>query len=185
MEDRRAQISQILGRGERDSMSDLMPLVYDELRALAAARLQRERHDHTLQPTALANEAYLRLVSASDRNWQSRAHFFGVAGRLMRQILVDHARTRNAKKRGGDLQRQPISIAAEVPGANEGTLDVLALDGALNELADLDPRKAQVLQLRYFAGLKRAEVAEVLGVSESTIDADWHLARSWLATRLG
>ena len=164
-------------------MQELMPRVYDELRRLAAAQLHRERRGHTLQPTALAHEAYLRLVTANDQSFENRAHFLGIAARLMRQILVDHARKRNATKRGGDRERVTMSIAAKV--GEEPAFDVLDLDEAIAELAEKDERKARVLELRYFAGLLKTEVAEVLGISPSTVDADWLFARTWLKRRLG
>lgn len=179
----REQISAILRRGEPDAMMELMPLVYDEVKQIAAAQLYRERKEHTLQPTALVNEVYLRLVDEDSRNWQSRAHFFGIVGRAMRQILVDHARAKQAAKRGGDRERISFSVAAQV-GAEPG-LDILDLDAALTELTALDERKAQVLELRYFAGLNKAEAAEVLGVSPTTVQNEWLMARAWLRSRLG
>ena len=163
-------------------MDELTSRVYDELRQLAAAQLARERKGHTLQPTALANEAYLRMVDVVERGFDSRAHFFGIAARAMRQVLVDHARTRDAKKRGGDHHRVTMSALAGL--GVETPVDVLDLDEALEELARLDERRARILELRYFAGLNRAEVAAALGVSETTVQDDWFLARAWLKTRL-
>jgi RNA polymerase sigma factor (TIGR02999 family) len=173
-------VSAILASGDLDA---LMPIVYDELRGLAAAQLKRERAGHSLQPTALANEAYFKLVDTAKAGMQGRAHFFGVAARAMRQVLVEHARKTKAAKRGGDLQRVTLSIADGV--ATEPEFDILDLEEALQELSQLDERKARVLELRFFAGLTMEEVGTVLDVSPKTVEADWYMARAWMKTRLG
>jgi RNA polymerase sigma-70 factor (ECF subfamily) len=176
----REKISEILAAGDLDS---LMPIVYDELRGLAAAQLRRERAGHSLQPTALANEAYFKLVDTAKAGMQGRAHFFGVAARAMRQVLVEHARRKQAAKRGGGFQRVTLSIADGL--GVEPLFDILDLEEALEELARLDERKARVLELRFFAGLTMEEVATILDVSAKTVEADWYMARAWLKTRLG
>lgn len=178
---RRSDASRMLAAGRLD---ELVPLVYDELRQLAAAILRQERAGHSLQPTALVNEAYLRLIDATKFEWQGRAQFLALAARSMRQILVDHARARDARKRGGDRVRVTLGdeSAGEL-GAPE--LDLLDLDDALGELAALDARKAQVVELRFFAGLEMAEIAEVLRVGHTTAEDDWYFARAWLRRKLG
>jgi len=171
------------GAGDRAALDRLVPLVFDELRRLAQSYLRRERADHTLQPTALVNEAYLRLVDQQGLRWQSRAHFFGIAANLMRQILVDHARRRAAEKRGGaDLQRLSLTQAERVVGRAD--VDVLALNEALDRLAEFDPQQARIVELKFFAGLTIEETAEVLGVSHATVERDWKLARAWLKREL-
>lgn len=167
---------------DRLNSSDAGREAYDALRGLAAAYLHRERADHTLQPTALVHEAYLKLASP-DRQWRSRAHFQATAANAMRQILVDHARARAAQKRGGDWVRVTLSGAAAATEALD--VDVLALDEALRHLATLDERKARVVELRFFGGLTTAEAAEEVGVSPKTAEADWYFARAWLRDRLG
>ena len=179
--DRRGEVSRILARGP-GALDDLMPIVYDELRQVAAAHLHRERQGHSLQPTALVNEAYLRLVDADQQGIQGRAHFFGIAARAIRQVLVDHARARGARKRGGDWQRVTLSDASG--SADEASVDLLDLEAALQELTALDERKARILELRFFAGLSLPEVAECLGKSISTVESDWYMARAWIKTRL-
>jgi RNA polymerase sigma-70 factor (ECF subfamily) len=165
-------------------LDELVPLVYDELRQLAAAILRQERPGHSLQPTALVNEAYLRLIDATRVEWQGRAQFLALAGRLMRQILVDHARAKGAAKRGGDRAR--VTLVDE-SGGPRGTqeLDLLDVDEALGELAALDARKAKVIELRFFAGLEMREIAEVLRIGMTTAEDDWYFARAWLRRRLG
>jgi RNA polymerase sigma factor (TIGR02999 family) len=170
----------MLASGKLDA---LVPVVYDELRALAAAVMSHERRAHTLQPTALANEAYLRLIDATNVAWKGRAQFLAIAARAMRQILVDHARARAAAKRGGDRLRVTLSDTS-TGGLGRPELDLLDLDEALAELAAADPRKAQVVELRFFAGLKMKEVAELLEVSQTTAEDDWYFARAWLRRRL-
>lgn len=169
--------------GNRAALDQLTPLIYEELRSLARYYMHSERGDHTLQATALVNEAYLRLIDLSRMSWRSRAHFFAVAAQLIRHILVDHARSRQALKRGGNLQKLSLDQSLEVSAA-EQDVDLVALDDALEALAQLNPQQSRVVELRYFAGLSIEETAEVLGVSVSTIKRQWALARSWLHTRL-
>ena len=170
-------------RGRRDALDKLLPIVHNELRRIAAWHLRRERPGHTLQPTALVNEAYLRLVDQRDIDWQSKAHFLGVAARLMRMILVDHARKRRAGKRAGELARVPLEDALLV--AYERDVDLMALEEALDRLAAMDPRLSQIVELRYFGGLTTKETAEVLDLSAATIEREWATARGWLRRELG
>jgi len=170
------------GDGDTSAVNRLMPLVYDELRALAESCLQRERPDHTLQATALVNEAYLRLVKQEDVKWQNRAHFFAVAAQAIRRILVDHARTHGRAKRGGGHQRVCLDEDLVVP--EERDLDLVALDEAMEKLAKLNKRQARIVELRFFGGLGLKEVAEFLGVSPRTVDGDWSMARAWLRREL-
>ena len=156
----------------------LVPVVYDELRTLAAAHLRRERSDHTLQPTALVNEAYLRLVGAHHPPWQDRGHFFRAAAEAMRRILIEHARKRSRQKRGGGRVR--VSLSDVGPASWDEPEHVLALDEALRRLEEQDPRSAEVVQLRYFGGLSVQETAEALGLSERTVKREWTFARAWL-----
>jgi RNA polymerase sigma-70 factor (ECF subfamily) len=176
------------GAGDSRATGELLPLVYEELRVLAAQHLVGERANHTLQPTALVHEAYLRLVVPGDVTWENRAHFFGAAAKAIRRILIDHARARASAKRGGGQDRvglEGLAIAApEAGGARVGGVDLLALDEALNQLAALAPDKAKVVELRFFAGLTAEETARALGVSESTVARDWHFARVWLHREL-
>jgi len=164
--------------GNDQALARLMPLVYDELRRLAASYMRRERPDHTLQPTALLNEAYLRLVDQARVAWQGRAHFFGIAARMMRRILMDHARQHRAAKRGSGGRKLPLDEAMEEPLRQD--VDLLALDEALSRLEELDPRQSRVVELRFFAGLEVTEVAEVLGISPATVKREWAVARAWL-----
>jgi RNA polymerase sigma factor (TIGR02999 family) len=168
--------------GDSTALGVLLPAVYEELRRLAAAELRRERPGHTLQPTALAHEAYLRLVDQRDVTWQNRAHFLGLAAQAMRRILVDHARRRRAEKRGGDAVRVTMD-ESDLPAA---PTPVLAdeLDTALEDLARLEPRHARIVELRFFGGLTIEETAEVVGVSPATVKRDWILARAWLHREL-
>jgi len=178
------QVTQLLlawGGGDQAARDRLIPVIHDELRRLARHHLRRERQDHTLQTSALINEAYLRMVDQSVP-WQSRAHFFGIAARLMRQILVDSARTRLRLKRGGDQQQVSLAEAAGI--ADGRVADVLALDEALNSLAELDPQKAQVVELRFFGGLTNEEIAEALELSTRTVERHWRSARAWLHIEL-
>ena len=155
-----------------------MPLVYDELRRLAQHYLRRERADHTLQSTALVHEAYVRLVGQNSPAWQSRAHFFGIAARLMRQILVEHARAHQAVKRGGDSFKLTLEDAAAL--AQPANVDVVALDDALKKLSALDARQSRIVELRFFAGLTIEDAAEVMELSPATITREWTIARAWL-----
>jgi RNA polymerase sigma factor (TIGR02999 family) len=169
--------------GDRTALEELLPLVYRELHQQAERFMRTQDPGHTLQVTALVHEAYLRLADREDVEWQSRAHFFGVAGKAMRSILVDHARARLAAKRGG-AQRQLTLGAAGAGGGPEPTVDVLALDEALTRLAALDPEKSRLVELRYFAGLGIEETAAVLGTSPATVKRHWQLARAWLKREL-
>ena len=163
--------------GDESAAGRLLPLVYSELHRLARHYMQRERSDHTLQPTALINEAYLRLAHG-DVDWQSRQHFIGVAATVMRRVLVDHARAHNAPMRGGD--RQKVELDEGLAFSDERSSEVLALHDALNRLEEVNPRQARVVELRYFAGLSVEEAAAVLEVSPRSIKRDWALARLWL-----
>jgi len=168
--------------GDERALEKLVPLVYEELRRLARRRMRLERPDHTLQTTALINEAYVRLVDVHNVHWQNRAHFFALCARLMRRILVDYARGRRYAKRGGGAQ--PISLDQSVPVAPERSPDLVAVDDALHALAEVDARKAQVVELRFFGGLTAEETAEVLKVSPETVRRDWKLAKVWLLREL-
>lgn len=166
--------------GSQEAAEELLPLVYDQLRRLAAARMARLRPGQTLQPTALVHEAYMDLVGQKDRHWEGRGHFFGAAAHAMREVLVDAARKRSAKKRGGDRQRVDVTLDG-VPG-KEGLddADTLALDDALQRLKADHPRKAEVVVMRFYGGLTHDEIAEVLSVTERTVERDWRFARAWL-----
>jgi len=170
-------------QGDRHALDRLLPLVYAELRRIAARRLRHERTGHTLQPTALVHEAYLRLVEQRNVDWRSRAHFYGVAAQVMRRILVDHARRHGAAKRGDDAQRVPLEDVDEAAAATG--FPVLALDLALGRLERIDSGLAQIVQLRAFGGLTIAEAAHVLNVSPSTAKRDWRTAKAWLVRELG
>jgi len=167
-----------LSNGEHSAVDALLPVVYDELKKLASSYLRRERVGHTLQPTALVHEAYIRLIDQTRVNWQNRAHFFGVAANVMRRILVDHARKHNAGKRGADFQK--FSLDENVNKAIEISNELVALDDALNELAKVDPDNARLVELRYFGGLTFEETAEVMNVSVITVKRHWRVARAWL-----
>jgi RNA polymerase sigma factor (TIGR02999 family) len=174
------EVTQLLlawGAGDEAARDRLVPLVYDELRRLARQHLRHERQGHTLQTSALIHEAYLRLVEQTVP-WQNRAHFFGIAARLMRQILVNHARARQRLKRGGAQQQVSLSAADEAAAGR--AVEVLALDEALKTLAELDPRKSQIIELRFFGGLTTEETAAALGISDSTVEREWRLAKAWL-----
>lgn len=165
-------------RGDRAALDELMPVIYQELRKLARGYLRRERDDHSLQPTALINEAYLRLIKHDFPEWQSRRHFFGVAAQLMRQILVEHARTHATDKRGGGVAELPLDEAWLYSG--EKAEEVVALDDALIALAKFDERKVRIIELRYFGGMSLEETAAALGLSIATIGHETRLARAWL-----
>ena len=164
--------------GEREALHKLIPLVYAEMRQIAGRVLRRERRDHTLQPTALVHEAYLRLVDQRNVNWQNRAHFFAIAAQAMRRIVVDHARRHNALKRGGDNLKVELEAALALPGAKD--LDVVKLDDALVALAAFDPQQSRIVELRFFGGLSIEETAEVIGISPATVKRDWSMAKAWL-----
>jgi len=171
------------GNGDEDARDQLMPLVYDELHRLAGAYLRRERREHTLQPTALVNEAYLKLIDQRNANWQNRAQFFGVAAQLMRRVLVDHARAYHAAKRGGPHYNISLSNAHRF--GDEPDLDLLALHEVLERLAKIDANQARIVELRFFGGLTIEEAAEIMGVSHATIEREWRMARAWLRRELG
>jgi RNA polymerase sigma-70 factor, ECF subfamily len=170
------------GRGDLQARDDLLPLVYRELRRRAAGYLRDERRDHTLQPTALVHEAYLRLVGQQRVAWQNRAHFFGIAAQMMRRILVDHARAHRAAKRPRTALQ--VTLDERIGATEPRTCELLALDQALTELTTVDPRMGQIMELRYFGGLSEQEVAEVLSVSRSTVTREWQTARTWLYRRM-
>jgi RNA polymerase sigma factor (TIGR02999 family) len=168
--------------GNPNAAERLIPLVYEELRRLARAHLARERGDHTLQATALVHEAYLRLADQTQLDWKDRAHFYGVAARLMRQILVDHARAHKAAKRGGLDQKLSLDEARELPTNSD--VDLVELNGALENFAHDYPRKSQVVELKFFGGLDAKEISELLSVSEKTVLRDWNFAKLWLCRAL-
>jgi RNA polymerase sigma-70 factor (ECF subfamily) len=168
--------------GDAEALERLVALVYGELRRQAARYLRRERQNHTLQPTALVHEAYLRLADQRDVEWQNRAHFFAISAQIMRRILVDHARGRGRGKRGGGLA--PVLLDDALAIAEARDLDLVALDDALSALARLDERQSRIVEMRFFAGLEVEEVAEALGVSPTTVKRDWSLARAWLRREL-
>ena len=164
--------------GDEAALNKLTPLVYDELHRLAHNYIRRERPGHTLQTTALVNEAYVRLVDQNSVDWQNRAHFFGVAAQVMRHILVDYARQQTAVKRGGGVERFNLDEGLII--SKESAAELVALDEALKALSNLYPRRSKVLELRYFGGLNNKEASEILNVSETTIERDWRFARAWL-----
>lgn len=166
------------GNGDRSALDDLVPLVHQELRRLARLQMRGERDNHTLQTTALVNEAFVRLVDLRRIRWQDRAHFLALSARLMRRILVDHARSRNYQKRGGGVDT--VTLDDLVVAAPERGADLVALDDALELLGRIDPRKSQVVELRFFGGLTAEETAEALNVSPETVQRDWRLAKVWL-----
>jgi RNA polymerase sigma factor (TIGR02999 family) len=175
------------GRGDQTALERLTPLVYDELRLLARRHIRQERAGQTLQQTALVNEAYLRLVDVSGIDWQDRTHFFSVSSRIMRRVLIDAARTRAAQKRGGGVERaagSDIELDQLPAHGSDRAAELCALDDALEALARMDPRRAQVIELRFFGGLSIEETADVLNVSPQTVMRDWRLARSWLMREL-
>jgi len=175
------QVTELLVRwrkGDRQALDALIPLVYEELRRIAQHFLQREKPGHTLQSTALVHEAYVRMVGQNLPEWQSRAHFFGIAAQLRRQILVDHARARQAAKRGGDVFKISLDESTALPEQRD--LDLIALDDALKSLTELDPQQSRIVELRYFAGLTIEDTSEVLGISPATVKRDWATARAWL-----
>ena len=171
-----------LSEGNREVEARLIPQIYEELRRVAGRYMRYERVNHTLQPTALVNEAYARLIQEPHLHWQSRAHFFATAAQLMRRILVDHARARHAGKRGG-IQHQ-VTLDEQVLPAPGQSIDVLALHEALEKLTKLDPRQSRIVELHFFGGLSFEEIASVLQVSERTVKRDWSMARAWLKGEL-
>ena len=181
-----AEITQLLvawSDGRQDALHRLVPLVYDDLRRVAAGYMVREAAGHSLQPTALLHEAYVRLVDQRHVQWRNRAHFFGVAASMMRRILVDHARARRADKRGGDVEH--VTLAGdEVAGDGPNNVDVLALHESLERLAKFDPQQERIVELRYFGGLTIEEAAAVVGISEATVVREWTIAKAWLRADL-
>jgi RNA polymerase sigma factor (TIGR02999 family) len=173
-----------LSNGNNAVLDELLPRIYTELRGLAGNYLNREhRKNHTLQPTALVHEAYLRLVDQKAARWESRSHFFGAAANVMRQILVDHARRHTADKRGGEFEKMQLEESIVI-ASNEKSFELLALDEALEQLAKFDEQKSKIVELRYFGGLSVAETAEVLGVSEITVKRHWRVTKAWLYDKL-
>ena len=185
MDIRAGEITRLLGEvrtGTKDAETQLLALVYDELRRIAASYLRKERPHHTLQPTALVNEAYLRLVEQKEQNWENRAHFLGMAAHLMREILVDHARKRCAAKRGGRNKPSPLE---ELPvAAAQRPEELVALDEALAKLEELDQRQSRIVELRFFGGMTEEEIGHLLGISVRTIKRDWKVARAWLYSEM-
>ena len=177
-----AALLEQLASGVDNAADQLMPLVYDRLRGLAQKMLRNESPSHTLQPTALVNEAYIRMLGQSQVNWQGKTHFFAIGARMMRRILVDHARRKLSQKRGGSLHR--ISLEEDLCISKRSDEDVLAIEDALSRLAKLDPRQAQIVELRFYGGLTVEEVAEVLKVSKRTVESDWTMLRAWLRREL-
>jgi RNA polymerase sigma factor (TIGR02999 family) len=183
--DKPQEISVILkdwSGGNRASADVLLTLVYDELRKIAGKYLRKERSGHTLQPTALVHEAYMKMIDISDINWQDRAHFFAVSANVMRHILVDHARAKLADKRGGDSER--IALEDAISLSNEPNVDLLAVDEALNELAQFDEQQSRIVELRFFGGLTIEETAHVAGISPATVKREWAMAKAWLHRKL-
>jgi RNA polymerase sigma factor (TIGR02999 family) len=163
-------------RGNSEALHELLPLVYHELRRLADGYLKRERSDHTLQPTALVHEAYMRLLGQNEIDWQNRAHFFGVSARLMREILIEYARARNRQKRGGEFKNQML-IDPAVSFSNHKHFDIIAIDQALSKLETLDEQQARIVELKFFGGLTIEEIAEVSGISPATVKREWSSAK--------
>jgi len=179
------EVTQLLiawSNGEEDALEKLVPLIYDELRRIARRYMKREPAGHTLQTTALVNEAYLRLIEQKGMKWQNRAHFFAISAQLMRRILVSMARARHANKRGGEARQVSLDEALVI--SEERAAELVALDEAMNELAALDPRRSRVVELRHFGGLSVEETAEVLNISPETVMRDWKRAKAWLYTEL-
>jgi RNA polymerase sigma-70 factor (ECF subfamily) len=182
-----AKITDLLltvSKGGRDALDQLVPVVYDHLRRIAGAQLRREIPGHSLQPTALVHEAYLRLVDQRQVHWRNRAHFFGVAASLMRRILVDHARARLAGKRGGGFERVTLHGDEAATAESPPGIDVLALHESLSRMAAFNPRQERIVELRYFGGLTIEEAAEVIGISEATLVREWTIAKAWLRADL-
>ncbi len=180
------RLLQDLGTGQAGAWEKLLPVVYEELKKLAGAQLRRERSGHTMQPTALVHEVYLRLAGQQTPSWESRAHFYGAAAAVMRRVLVDHARHRKAAKRGGGSAQEDASDVEDALVAfEERSTDLLTLDDALTRLAALDAEQGRIVELRFFGGLSTAETAHVLGVSESTVERGWRVARAWLMREVG
>ena len=181
-----AEVTKLLqewSSGQEQALDRLVPQIHQELRKLAASYLRKERPDHTLQPTALVNEAFLKLIDQRAVRWQNRAHFFGIAAQAMRRILVDHARAHAAGKRGDGAQKIPLDDAATVGATVD--VDLLALDEALTRLAAIDPQQSRVVELRFFGGLTMEETAEVMRISPATVGREWRMAKAWLFAEIG
>ena len=179
------EVTQLLlawGKGDEGALAQLVPLVETELHKLAEAYLRRERPGHTLQPTALVNEAFVRLIDEQAVQWQNRAHFYGITAQVMRRVLVDHARRRQKLKRGGDVLRVSFAQAENV--AQQDSASIIALDDALATLAGFDERKSRLVELKFFGGLSEEEIAEVMSLSVRTVQREWNLARAWLFSQL-
>lgn len=176
------QMLEAMNAGDSSAPDKLLPVVYDELRRLAHGYMKNERGDHTLQATALVHEAYIQLVDWKNVSWQNRAHFFAAAAQMMRKILVDHAREKNALKRGGGVMTISLDDAVSFP--NRGEVDLISLDGALTELHTFDPQQAKIVELRFFGGLTIEETAHALDISDSTVKRDWQIAKAWLHKRM-
>ena len=170
-----------VGHGNDAALNQILPQIYNELRRLAGSYMNRERSDHTLQPTALVHEAYLRLIDQRRVDWKNRAQFFGMAANMMRRVLVNHARDRAAGKRGGSSPRVTLSLAEDL---EQPQFDIMAVDEALGKLAEMDPRKTQIVEYKFFTGLTTDEIAEVLGISAATVEREWKFARAWLFNAL-
>lgn len=180
-----SQVTELLQRwskGDQSALDALMPLVYEDLRRLASYYLRQEARAQTLQSTALVHEVYLRLCGQQDPEWQGQAHFFAVVAKMIRRILVDHARQKSAARRGGNIQSDDLETALTIPV--QANVDMLLLDEALNELADFDPRKSKVVEMRFFGGLSAKDIATVLDTTEATVRRDWNIARAWLYRRM-
>lgn len=169
--------------GNQEVVNQILPHIYDELKRLASSYLRRERPNHTLQPTALVHEAYMKLIDQKRVHWQNRAHFFGIAAQVMRRILLDHARKHQADKRGGEVEKLPIEEEILVV-SHDKSAELIALDDALEALAKIDEQKAKIVELRYFGGLSIEETAEVMGVSVPTINRQWRMAKAWLYSQI-
>ncbi len=181
----KTDVTQLLSkaqRGDENALNELLPLVYNELRRVAANQLKSERGDHTLQATALVHEAYLRLLEQKEVDWRNRAHFFSIASEMMRRILVNYAIQRNAKKRGDGATK--IALDEAVSFANQRDFDLVSLDDALKNLAKFDEKQAKIVELRFFGGLTIEETAEVLEISDSTVKREWRMAKAWLKSQL-
>jgi RNA polymerase sigma factor (TIGR02999 family) len=186
MPDAGGDVTALLGQlraGNRDVAGQLVPLIYDELRRIAGAQMRRERAGHTLQATAVVHEAYLRLAGEREIQWQDRAHFFAIAARAMRQVLLDYARQRHAGKRGGE-GAQKVEIDVDLLAGANRIEDIVALDEVVTRLSELDQQQGRIVELRFFAGLSVEETAEVMGISDSTVKREWRLAKAWLHREL-
>lgn len=176
------RLLQASNEGNREALDQLLPIVYDELRRIARHQLSKERANHTLQATALVNEAYMKLIGQHSVDWHNRAHFFSIAAETMRRILVNHAVERNAQKRGGGATI--VSLEEEIDFIHQRDLDVLALDDALRKLEEFDKTQAKIIELKFFGGMTNEEIADVMGVSDSTVKREWRMAKAWLQSRM-